>query len=235
MSSWMEETRSRIQTLKKEGYFNSWPKKETEAITFFIYPDFVVPDGWIEKRATIYKINADKFGINPPKINFFIYPSIEIGKKMGLTPAITFVKAKEIHGHINQSPGHELTHVILGEINISENLPANGLWAEGVCVYFDGTNTDRKKHALSLDLSDEIINTSWIQWRKNCPDNLYPLAGSIVQYCVEKYGWPDVLNYIKGLKDFSANDETLCLKIFRVSYLELQNDWKMWLKQVEAD
>ena len=230
----MEATRSRIQTLKKEGCFDSWPKQKTESITFFIYPDLVVPNNWIEKRTTIYKINADKFGINPPKVIFFVYSSIEIGKKMGLIPAITFVKEKEIHGHINQSPGHELTHVILGEINTSENLPANGLWAEGACVYFDGTNTDRKKHALSLNLGDVVIDTPWIHWRKNFPDNLYPLAGSIIQYCIGKYGWPDVLNYIKELENFGANDETLCLKIFHVSYLELQNGWKVWLKKVEA-
>lgn len=235
MSSWMEETRSRIQSLKTEGYFDSWTKQETELITFFVYPNFLIPDGWIEKRTTIYKINTGKFKIDPPKVNFFVYPSVEIGKEMGLTPAITFVKEKEIHGHINQSPGHELTHIILGEINTSENLPANGLWAEGICVYFDGTGTDRKKHALSLDLSNMVIDTPWVQWRKNFPDNLYPLAGSIIQYCVEKYNWHDVLNYIKELENFGVNDEMLSIKIFHISYLELQNGWKKWLKKVEAD
>lgn len=230
MPQWMEQTKQRVQALEKEGYFNSWPKQETELIIFFVYPGFVVPENWIEKRVTIYKTNADKFGVKPPKIKFFIYPSMEVGQKIGVTPAITFIKQKEIHGHISQSPGHELTHILLGEINPSENLPANGLWAEGICVYFDGTNTDRKKHTLSLSFDKEVIGTPWVAWRENLPGNFYPLAGSIAQYCVEKYSWDAVLNYIKELRNFGSNDETISLKIFHVPYAELQDNWSTWLR-----
>src|SRR3990167_1958439 len=233
MPQWMEETKQRIQLLEKEGFFNSWPKREMELITFFVYPEFVVPENWIEKRVTIYKANAEKLRVKPPKIKFFVYPSMEDGRKIGITPAITFIKQKEIHGHIKQSAGHELAHILLGEISPSENLPANGLWAEGICVYLDGTGTDRKKHALSLNLSDEIINTPWTQWRLNLSGNLYPLAGSIVQYCVEKYGWDAVLNYTNELRDSGANDEKLSLKIFRVNYSEMQTNWKEWLKKAD--
>ena len=173
MPQWMDDTKKRIQELQHEGYFASWPKRETGPITFFIYPDFDLSDDWIEKRLNIYKTNTEKLNIKPPKIKFFVFPSMETGQKMGITPAITFIKEKEIYGHLKQSPGHEPVHILLGEISPSENLPANGLWAEGICVYLDGTDTDRKKHANSLNLGEEIINTPWPQWRKNLPGNLY--------------------------------------------------------------
>src|SRR3989338_7983473 len=120
MPQWMEETKQRIQLLEKEGFFNSWPKREMELITFFVYPEFVVPENWIEKRVTIYKANAEKLRVKPPKIKFFVYPSMEDGRKIGITHAITFIKQKEIHGHIKQSAGHELAHILLGEISPSK-------------------------------------------------------------------------------------------------------------------
>ncbi len=229
MPNWMEETKKNIQALKEKGFFNSWSKKETELIIFFIYPELVLPNNWTEKRLDIYKENAKKLDIIPPKINFYIYPSINTVKDFGITPTITFVKTREIHGHINQSPGHELTHILLGEINSSENLPANGLWAEGVCVYLDGTNTDRKKHSLSLNYSDEIIETPWDRWRKNLPSDFYPLAGSIIQYCIEKYNWNIVKKFLKELRNYGENDEKISFEIFSLPYQKLQKNWQAWL------
>lgn len=229
MSNWMEKTKKNILSLKEKGFFNSWPKKETEFITFFIYPNLVLPNGWIEKRMNIYKENTEKLSVIPPKITFYVYPSIDIVKDFGITPALTFIKAKEIHGHLKQSPGHELTHILLGEISPSEDLPANGLWAEGTCVYLDGTNTDRKKHTTSLNYSDEIIKTSWEKWRKNLPSDFYPLAGSIVQYCIEKYNWDTVKKFLKELRNYGENDEKISNEIFSLPYQELQKNWRKWL------
>ncbi|MFH1000040.1 MAG: hypothetical protein V1783_04280 [Bacteroidota bacterium] len=229
----MEETKKNILTLKKSGFFNSWSKKETELITFFIHPDLVLPDNWIEKRLDIYKENAEKLNVISPKITFYIYPSIDAVKDLGVIPAITFVKAKEIHGHIKQSPGHELTHILLGEISPSEDLPANGLWAEGICVYLDGTNTDRKKHTISLNYDDEIIKTPWDKWRENLPSDFYPLAGSIIQYCVEKYDWDVVKKFLKELRNSGENDEKISSEIFSLPYRELQENWQEWLKKIK--
>jgi len=133
--------------------------------------------------------------------------------------------------HINQSPGHELTHILLGEISFSEDLPANGLWAESICVYLDGTNTDRKKQVLSLNYPEDIIKTAWENWRKNMPANFYPLAGSIIQYCVGTYNWGVLMKFIKGLKKSASNEEKVSISIFKLSYSELQKNWAEWIRK----
>ncbi|MDP2638798.1 MAG: hypothetical protein Q8P06_01360 [Candidatus Azambacteria bacterium] len=231
MPTWINETKKNISALKERGFFNSWAKREIDPITFFIYPDLVLPNDWVEKRLDIYKENAKKLKAPPPKVAFYVYPSIDAVKNLEIVPAITFVKEKEIHGHLKQSPGHELTHILLGEINTSKNLPANGLWAEGICVYLDGTETDRKFHTLSLKYDNEILKTPWEKWRKSLPGDLYPLAGSITQYCVEKYDINIIRNFLEKLRDNGKNDNIISEKIFQLPYSKLQENWREWLKK----
>lgn len=231
MANWLEETKNQINNLKKEGFFDNWKIKKTEYIIFHIYPGLEIPKNWVQERVNIYAQNAKMFGINcPPCIDFYVYQSIDSAKNIGITPAISFLKQKEIHGHLKQSAGHELTHILLGDINPSENLPANGLWEEALCVYYDGTNTDRKKHTNSINYSEEILDTPWDSWRSTLPSNLYPLAGGIAQYCVEKYDLKLLLSFIKEMRNNGKNDENLCSIIFKISYHELQKNWKQWLK-----
>lgn len=226
----MEETRKKIQILGKQGFFDNWLKKETGLITFLVHKDTKLDKDWFEKRMAIYKMNAQKLKITPPKVMFYVYPSLEFGKERGITPATSFVKSKEIHSHPHQSPGHELTHILLGEINDTDNLPANGIWSEGVCVYLDGTNTDRRKHALSLNYTEDIINTSWGKWRYNLSGKLYPLAGSIIQYLNNSLGWGKILTFLKESRNSSNNDAELSEAIFKKRYSKLQENWRKWLK-----
>ena len=205
---------------------------KTKYIVFHIYPNLKIPSNWIQERVNIYLQNAKIFGINPiSNVNFYVYPSINSVKDIGITPAISFLKQKEIHGHLKQSPGHELNHILLGSINPSENLPANGLWEESLCVYYDGANADKKKHANFMNYSNEILNTPWDFWRSTLPSDFYPLAGSIAQYCVKKYGLELLLKFIKEMRNNGINDEYLCSIIFKMTYQELQKNWKEWLKK----
>lgn len=232
MANWLEETKNKITELKKNGFFDDWTIKKTEYITFHIYPNTDISPNWIQERVNIYSQNVNIFKIDiVPSVDFYVYPSIDSVKDIGITPAISFLKQKEIHGHLKQSPGHELTHILLGHVNPSENLPANGLWEEALCVYYDGTKTNRKKHANSINYLEEILNTSWDNWRMVLPSNLYPLAGSIAQYCIEKYGTVLLLRFIKEIRDNGTNDEHICLIIFKTTYQDLQKDWKEWLKK----
>ncbi len=230
MAQWIKDTKNSIESLKYGGYFDNWGINKTKHIIFHIYPNLSVPAKWIQEREDIYIKNAGLFKIeNIPEVNFYVYPSIDATKEIGIVPAVSFPKQKEIHGHLKQSPGHELTHILLGSINPPENFSANSLWAEGICVYFDGTKTDRKKHTNSINYSEEAINTSWDLWKMNLPGDLYPLAGSIVQYCLEKYGMELLLNFIKEIKNSGDNEEELCKKYFRASYDQFQKDWRNWL------
>ncbi|MDD3098671.1 MAG: hypothetical protein PHU82_02520 [Candidatus Pacebacteria bacterium] len=231
MSNWRVQTKNKIKELKKQGFYKNWGKKEFDLIIFFIYPNLKIDNEWFKKRINSYKKNAKILKVKPPKVNFFLYPSIEIGKKLGTTPAICFIKMKEIHGHLNQSPGHELTHILLGKINDSKNLPGNGLWQEGLCTYLNGTNTNQKKHALSLDISEETFNIPWESWSNHLPGSLYPLAGSIVQYIVKVYGWNKIILFLKKLRNSAKNQNKISLQIFKKSLEEIQKDWLKWIKK----
>lgn len=133
----------------------------------------------LKKRLMAYKANAKLLRVNPPKVNFYLYPTKEAGIEIGILPFYSFPKLKEIHSHLNQSPGHELTHILHEKINKSGNNPKNKLWIEGLCTYLNGTRTDQKKHALSLNLKIESLNP-FNNWMNHVPGDLYPVAGSIV-------------------------------------------------------
>jgi len=230
----MKETKKNIQILRKQGFFDDWLRKETKFITFFIHQEARLDENWFKKRVDTYEANAQRLKIAPPKVAFYVYPSVEFGKEKGIIPAISFIKSKEIHGHPNQSPGHELTHILIGEINSTKNLPAHGIWSEGVCVFLDGTNTDYRKYVLSLNYPENIKNTSWGKWRRNLPNKLYPLAGSIIQYFDDLVGWKKILIFLKELKNLSSNDTELFKTIFNKKYHELQEGWREWLKLKEG-
>lgn len=67
-----------------------------------------------------------------------------------------------------------------------------------------------------------------MNWRDNLPNKLYPLAGSIIQYLDQKFGWDTILKFIKTLKN--NDEESLCF-IFGYSYEKLQDDWFLWIKE----
>jgi len=136
---------------------------------------------------------------------------------------------REIHGHLNQSPGHELTHVLIGKINDSKNLPGNGLWQEGLCTYLNCTKTNQKKHTLSLNFPEIILATPWEKWIKHMPGNLYPLAGSIIQYLVKRYGWKKMILFLKKLKKSAENQNKISFDIFKKSLEGIQEDWLKWI------
>jgi hypothetical protein len=231
MNSWLQQTKSRIIKLQQEGFYKKWRKIKRGSINFYLYPELNVEKEWFTKRIKVYQKNATLLRVKKPQANFYVYPSIEIGNKLGITPAISFIQSKEIHGHVKQSPGHELTHILLGKINSSKNLPGNGLWQEGLCTYLNGTKTNQKKHTLSLNFSPDTINTPWINWSKNLPGNIYPLAGSIIQYLVKRYGWKKLILFLKQMKNNSNNQNSLSKKLFGIYIAKIQNNWKLWLKK----
>lgn len=229
MANWYKETENRILELKKQGYYNNWIKREENPITFLFEPGIKIEEWWVEKRKNIYLSNAKLLKVNSPMINFYVYPSKEFGDELGLIPALTFIEKKEIHGHLNQSPGHELTHILLREVNSYDNFPGGGVWSEGLCTFLDGNKIDRRKHVCSIKNWEEIIKISWIDWRIKLPDNIYPVGASIMQYIEENFGWNFIFEFIKNLKDYGSNEEEISIKIFKKKYLQLQNDWREWI------
>lgn len=230
MYSWIE-TKIRVQALKNERLYNKWRKKKVGLITFFIYPEMKIESEWFKKRSDIYRKNAKKLGVKPPKINFFVYPSMEEGEKIGIMPAVAFPENKEIHGHLRQSPGHEVTHILLRQIKPSKYLKVNRFWNEGTCTYLNGTNIDHKERVLSLNIKKEILNTPWENWYKKLPSDLYHMAASVIQFLEEQYDWKATLSYLRKLRNSPKNDNAFSKKIFNASMKDLQNNWLRWLNK----
>lgn len=231
MTQWMSKTKQQIKLLKKRHYYDNWSIKKYPPITFVVHPSVKVEDNWYKKRLLAYQHNAKILQLSPPEVTFYVYPSIKAGEKLGIIPAICMIKEREIHGHLNQSPGHELTHILLGQINSSQNLPAHGFWQEGICTYLNHTNTDQKKHLLSLNLPQSILTTPWQKWRIQIPGNLYPLAGSVIQYLVTTYNWKKLISFLANLKNLAQNQDKVALKIFSRPLSKIQQDWLHWIKK----
>lgn len=95
----------------------------------------------------------------------------------------------------------------------------------------NGTKTNQKKHTLSLNLLESTLNTPWQNWTKQMPGNLYPIAGSIIQYLVKRYGWKKILLFLKKLKNSAKNQNEISLLVFKKPLKEIQEDWSKWIKK----
>lgn len=221
----------RIRTLKRKGFFLNWTAKKYGQIQFFLWPEMQVPPKWIQARTSILKKNAQILSVKIPRISFYVYPPRESVKELGFIPAVSFISRKEIHGHLNQSPGHELTHILLGQLNNWRSLPANGVFSEGICTYLDGTDTNRRRHAVSMryNLKNKI---NLKKWYHHLPSQYYPLAGSLVQYLTEQYGWEKVHMFLKSLKGLRALSKTF-REIFNTDLDTVEKEWRKWLLVIE--
>lgn len=110
-------------------------------------------------------------------------------------------------------------------------MPANGFFSEGICTYFDGTDTDRRRHAISLhyELKNRIDLRAWY---RHFPSEYYPLAGSFIQYLTEEYSWKKVLKFLKSLKGPRALTKVF-QETFSVDLNTTEQDWRNWLGMTE--
>ncbi len=231
-SSYLKKAATKTQRLKEQGFFASWHRHRMGKILFIISPTIKIDDSWFHMRTAILDTNAKTLGIKKiPLVTFYVYDSLDKGERLGIVPAVSLISKKEIHGHLQQSPGHELTHILLGEINDSNGLPANGFWAEGVSTFLDGTGTDRRKHAMTIGISLPS-RVPWTRWFSQLPSANYPLAGSFVQFLVEQHGIKYLVKFLKSLRKFEAM-KTVFRQVFNEDFLATQKAWLLWLKELK--
>ncbi len=229
MKTGFEETGRRVDQLKSEGYFNNWVTYDLPLIRFRVWPGFAITKAWIQERVSCYRKNARLLGVKPPLATFYVYPSVQAGQSIGITPTVCFASKWEIHGHINQSPGHELTHILLGELVNPRFLRAHGFFDEGICVYLDGTGTDRRKHARSFEIPNITHQLLWETWSETLPSQYYPLAGSFIQYLVEAHGSKSIGAILETLQ--GTGDINLAFHhVLNVALEDIETKWLIWLK-----
>ena len=181
-------------------FYNDWIKKESENFVF-LFQDSTGIDQFINARENAFDYISDYLDVNlNHKILYVVWTSREDAKKI-LNKNIGFSVPREylIHSKINQTPGHEITHVI------SHYIPGitykTGLINEGLAVYLDMADKNDKNSVLQAmqkyGMKKISIKSFWNNWNKYSEEISYPLAGLFIADIIEKYGKDKFIEFFK--------------------------------------
>jgi hypothetical protein len=133
----------------------------------------------------------------PRKIRFFVWGSDEDAARAGVR-SLGFARPEYclIHSRVNQTVGHELTHVLAHHGLKPRH--KTGLISEGTAVFFDGRAGDRMARATGAlrGRSDALqLETLWLHWDR-WPDAVsYPVAGAWVGRLIDRGGQAAFLDF----------------------------------------
>jgi hypothetical protein len=208
-----------------------WNEYKNENFVIY-YPDnSVIKESlneWLKPREKAYRNICDFLDISEEicrrKVTFYVFNSMEHGDEYGYKLGFAEPEQDRILTMYNQTPGHELAHVISYRINGKRINSA--LINEGLATSLDqsGRNYDR--------ISKYLIEEGWIE-RENLYNLLgesfreekfgYPLGASFVRYVMEKYS-------ISKFKEFFAQEELTEEDAFKHYYgksgRELIDEWR---------
>lgn len=178
-----------------DDLYRAFTTKESEHIIFHFHPAALDSIGnaeeYIQTREKAYEnIQAFFSGKLPKKVDFFVWNS-EATMQGALQTGSGFARPEYgiIHSHFDQTPGHELAHVIS---HYSDSIVAKtSLINEGTAVFFDQTGRNR------LDAARDAIKKSGLKrisiedmWDSRTTDAsvLYPVSGAFIEYLIRQEG-----------------------------------------------
>jgi hypothetical protein len=180
--------------------YKNFITKESEHIIFHFHPGVSenVEKFMAEREQSFNRINSFFKSSLPKKIDFFVWHSRE-DMKAATGSAGGFASPENCitHSLSNQTPGHEITHVISHHSgDVSEK---SVLINEGTAVYFDqtkGSRFERARTVLKSGGSPIKINIYQI-WNSRALDEkvFYAVAGAFVEFIVEKEGKDKFLQF----------------------------------------
>jgi tetratricopeptide (TPR) repeat protein len=135
----------------------------------------------------------------PKKIDFFVWTSKEDEKRI-LNTDIGFARPDVciVHSHFDQTPGHEMTHVIS---NYSTRiLRKTGLINEGTAVCFDlsnGNHEQKVKDWIKANGKTVSLRDLWTNWNIYPTKVSYPLSGLFVQALIHTFGKTRFIAFFK--------------------------------------
>ncbi len=183
---------SRIMGL--DDFYATWNVQETEHCMFYFAPpitDAAITTFVTSREKAFEEIDTFFHAALPKKITFYIWDSAESAQAAGLPP-LGFAQPESlvIHSRLNQSPGHELTHVIAHYSGTARNTTTRFI-EEGIAVCFDqtGSHLERAKRVFA-DPSQftGIIQKLWEHGGEYDEAILYSIAGAFVEYIIQEYG-----------------------------------------------
>ena len=197
-----------------DDMYKAFKTEESEHITFHFHPAAVDSIGnteaYINAREKAYdNIQAFFSGKLPKKADFFVWDS-EASMKEILNSNAGFARPEFciVHCQYDQTPGHELAHVIS---HYSDTiLVKTALINEGTAVFFDQTSRNRLDAARAAMKKSGLKQISIQEmWDAQTTDSsiLYPVSGAFIEYLIAEGGKE---NYLRLLKNQTyANAKTV--------------------------
>jgi len=176
--------------------YRKWTIIETAHLRLHFSPSFneVQCRDFARSREEAFEsVNAFFKATLPKKIDYFVWSNLKEAKRVADITILGFATpfACVIHSRYNQSPGHELTHVISFQATHPDN--RTRLINEGVAVYFNLQGTDRLAAARNAVQSTKANPVSiakyWSSAGNIIPENpLYSIAGAFAERLHQKGG-----------------------------------------------
>jgi len=185
--------------------YEQWETRRTAHLVFH-YPPDSTPARDIDRIARLYNSayddNATYLGITLDRpIDVYLYPTRDVRRHMTARDfGFAMVTEYEVHSlwaaDEQQSPGHEVVHVLTGNgwgdpSTGSGQAPAEALLGEGIAVWLDHSGRDHHRQAADLLASGKLLPIRDILgdgWFQHDGAITYPEAGSFVGFMLENLG-----------------------------------------------
>ena len=166
------------------------------------------------------------------RIKIFIYDNNEVARKIiGQNAGFAQATVGIIHTRINQTIGHELTHVLSRAIN--GRPPPNRILDEGLAVFLDLTRRDYFATGQKLLREDKLPTIKqMLKQSKTRSEDWYPVAGTFVGFLCNQYG-------IKKFKRLWGSRERTfdkaLRKVYKKSLRRIEWEWREYLRSYKPD
>ena len=209
-----------------------WKKYKTKNFDFYYAPNSILArpgaiKKFAEKRERAYAAICKYLKIKDRRrIKFFVYDSNEVARKIiGRNAGFAQSTVAIIHSRINQTVGHELTHVLSRAIN--GRPPPNRVLDEGLAVFLDQSKRDYFAVAKSLLTENNLPSfEDMLEASKTSSEEWYPAAGAFVGFLCEKYGTKR-FKYLWAAKQTTFKRDFR--KIYRKRLSEIEKEWRDYL------
>lgn len=170
-------------------YFTKWKTVESTHFRFHFEDKGAIKDidNYTQKHEKAYETIFQYFKSRPfKKIDFFVWENAEEGKKrLGKNVGFANSSLCIINNLSNQTPGHEVTHILLDEA--LHPITKTSFINEGVATFFDQTNRDRMEVARkSIDKKSIKILELWDNQNPENSDLNYTVGAAWIEFLEKK-------------------------------------------------
>lgn len=184
----VRSARNKLKFLEVTSMLNQWPTYETPHFIFHFQDKAAITDltDYMQQREDAYDtINTFFDAEVPKKIDYYIWSRPNEAKNIfGQELGWANPKAVSIHSRIDQTRGHEMTHILC--FYAYQPTLTTRLINEGVAVYFDQTQRDRMVMARkSLNGAKLDVLKYWATPGGVSNDYNYTVGGALIDWLLK--------------------------------------------------